>query len=222
MVCFKSLFFMAVKPATFRGHGGIRRMPDKSENLRQQKMSQQQPATNTNLVNIKLSEQLKKLPQNDSMEDINLDSSMSKSIQEALFYQPLKANTQTPTSATTTTTSSAISALTATKRQHNQVHNMDSQSTEPSNDSSILKLNSDMDSQISSSTCSNSMDDSSILHSVPAAGTKSSSPFIAPVSLNVDSPFKGISLKDFESHRKMIEEQNRQKKEMLYKVIEQQ
>lgn len=34
------------------------------------------------------------------------------------------------------------------------------------------------------------------------------------------SPFKGISLKDFESQRKIIEEQNKQKKEMLYKAIE--
>ncbi|XP_062133115.1 RAB6-interacting golgin [Drosophila sulfurigaster albostrigata] len=39
--------------------------------------------------------------------------------------------------------------------------------------------------------------------------------------LSTDSPFKGISLKDFEQHRKMIEEQNKQKKQMLYKAIEQ-
>ncbi|KAH8366047.1 hypothetical protein KR093_008603 [Drosophila rubida] len=39
--------------------------------------------------------------------------------------------------------------------------------------------------------------------------------------LSIDSPFKGISLKDFEQHRKMIEEQNKQKKQMLYKAIEQ-
>lgn len=36
------------------------------------------------------------------------------------------------------------------------------------------------------------------------------------------SPFQGVSLKDFESQRRMQEEQNRQKKEMLYKAIEQQ
>ncbi|XP_030385301.1 RAB6-interacting golgin [Scaptodrosophila lebanonensis] len=39
--------------------------------------------------------------------------------------------------------------------------------------------------------------------------------------LNTDSPFKGISLKDFEQHRKMIQEQNKQKKQMLYEAIEQ-
>lgn len=41
-------------------------------------------------------------------------------------------------------------------------------------------------------------------------------------SLNINSAFKGISLKDFESHRKMIEEQNRQKKELLYQAIQEQ
>lgn len=35
------------------------------------------------------------------------------------------------------------------------------------------------------------------------------------------SMFQGISLKDFENHRKMIEEQNRQKKELLAKALEQ-
>lgn len=33
--------------------------------------------------------------------------------------------------------------------------------------------------------------------------------------------YQGISLKDFEQHRKLIEEQNKQKKEMLTKAIEQ-
>lgn len=35
------------------------------------------------------------------------------------------------------------------------------------------------------------------------------------------SLFQGISLKDFERHRKMVEEQNKQKKEMLTRAIEQ-
>lgn len=34
--------------------------------------------------------------------------------------------------------------------------------------------------------------------------------------------FKGISLKDYESQRRMVEEQNKQKKEILYRAIEQQ
>lgn len=36
------------------------------------------------------------------------------------------------------------------------------------------------------------------------------------------SPFKGMSLKDFESRRKLVEEQNKMNKELLYKAIEQQ
>lgn len=36
------------------------------------------------------------------------------------------------------------------------------------------------------------------------------------------SPFKGMSLKDFESRRKVVEEQNKMNKELLYKAIEQQ
>lgn len=39
-------------------------------------------------------------------------------------------------------------------------------------------------------------------------------------TINGGSPFKGVSLKDFESQRKMIEEQNKQKKDLLYKAIE--
>lgn len=66
-------------------------------------------------------------------------------------------------------------------------------------DSSILKISS-------------TDDDASILPS-----TKDST----GERLSTDSPFKGISLKDFEQHRKMIEEQNKQKKQMLYKAIEQ-
>lgn len=38
----------------------------------------------------------------------------------------------------------------------------------------------------------------------------------------INSPFKGMSLKDFESQRRVVEEQNKQKKELLFKTIEQQ
>ena len=93
------------------------------------------------------------------------------------------------------------------------------QTTESSSDFSVLKKNHDVNSQISSTT--SSLDDSSILPSLPAI-SKHRSDHNEPAALEAPSPFKGISLKDFESHRKMIEEQNRQKKEMLYKAIEQQ
>ncbi|XP_017072177.1 RAB6-interacting golgin [Drosophila eugracilis] len=71
-------------------------------------------------------------------------------------------------------------------------------------DSSILKI-SGGDSQ--------SVDDASILPSSKESSSRE--------RLNTDSPFKGISLKDFEQHRRMIEEQNKQKKQMLYQAIEQ-
>ncbi|XP_017059032.1 RAB6-interacting golgin [Drosophila ficusphila] len=83
----------------------------------------------------------------------------------------------------------------------------DAEATTSTDDSSILKI-SGGDSQTTSSA-----DDASILPS-----TKDSS---LGERLNTDSPFKGISLKDFEQHRRMIEEQNKQKKQMLYQAIEQ-
>ena len=40
--------------------------------------------------------------------------------------------------------------------------------------------------------------------------------------IQTSSPFKGISLKDFETDRKLRQEQNKQKKELLYQAIERQ
>lgn len=211
--------FILVKPAKFGGHGGIRRIPEKNDYLRQQKMSQIKPqtpkeTTTNNYNNHKLNDKLKQLPTNDdSLEDINLDSSMSKSIEEALFYQPFAATGQQQQKQ-----SAAEKRLQGHPDQPRTTNAMDTQTS--NEDSSILKLSSEMDSQISSTTCTDSLNDSSILPSNPAAVVPSA--FTPPSSLNVQSPFKGISLKDFESHRKMIEEQNRQKKEMLHKAIEQQ
>lgn len=37
----------------------------------------------------------------------------------------------------------------------------------------------------------------------------------------IDSPFRGMSLKDFETQRRFIEEQNKLKKDLIYKAIEQ-
>lgn len=239
-----------VRPATLRGHGGIRRqMPDKSESRQPSSRMQANNNNGATVVSSKtLSDKLQKMDTNDSMEDINLDRSMSKSLEEALFYQPLKKSSQQPhTTETTiskdTTTTSASTTTTTTLKapmsrqiidgsQHQSSitrKETNSQQRSSNDDSSILKLNLPDDSQISS-TCSNSNsmddDDSSIL---PASSSSSAAnsdmtptPFVPPSSLNVQSPFRGISLKDFESHRKMIEEQNRQKKDLLYKVIEQQ
>uniref|UniRef100_A0A1I8Q1E4 RAB6-interacting golgin n=1 Tax=Stomoxys calcitrans TaxID=35570 RepID=A0A1I8Q1E4_STOCA len=212
-----------MRPATFRGHGGIRRMPDKGESHRssQQKMQSNPLVPNKNKM---LTDKLQSMDTNDSMEDINFDGGLSKSIEEALFFQPQKKTYRqqsTEKSNSTTTTSSNTNAELPTSRQ-NTIGSQQSahQQQQSSNDSSLLKLNIDADSQITS-TCSSSMDDddSSILPS--SIGDKTPTPFVPPSSLQVQSPFRGISLKDFETHRKMIEEQNRQKKDLLYKVIEQ-
>uniref|UniRef100_T1P941 RAB6-interacting golgin n=1 Tax=Musca domestica TaxID=7370 RepID=T1P941_MUSDO len=216
-----------IKPATFRGHGGIRRMPDKSEINRLQKMQGNMAANKKNLA-----DKIQQMDTNDSMEEINLDSSLSKSIEEALFYKPPEKSQQQSNETTTTTsktpatnTMARTPTLTTSRPNiaagqpytHKELDSQQQQQT--SNTSSILKLNLEDESKISS-TCSNSMDDDeSILPS--AADEKTNDAFVPPSSLNVQSPFRGISLKDFETHRKMIEEQNRQKKDLLYKVIEQ-
>ncbi|XP_050075213.1 RAB6-interacting golgin [Anopheles maculipalpis] len=51
-----------------------------------------------------------------------------------------------------------------------------------------------------------------------------SAPGVAGLRTNLNdvlTPFKGMSLKDFEQQRKMMEEQNRQKRDILHKAIEQ-
>ncbi|XP_055376763.1 RAB6-interacting golgin [Condylostylus longicornis] len=55
-----------------------------------------------------------------------------------------------------------------------------------------------------------SINDSDYIHSVTQKETK----------LPQMSPFRGVSLKDFEAHRKFREEQNKIKKDILYKAIE--
>ncbi|KAM7355691.1 golgin, RAB6 interacting [Cochliomyia hominivorax] len=210
-----------MKSAKFGGHGGIRRMPERNDYLRQQKMSQIKKQTPLETANHdKMSDKLKMIQSNVSMEDINLDRSMSKSIEEALFYQPFVSD-QRKQHQQQQIQKAAEKRLQGHDGEQQRVitNAMDTHSSQSSSeDSSILKLNSEMDSQISSTT---SLEDSSILPSTPAAATDNQNPFSAPSSLKIQSPFKGISLKDFESHRKMIEEQNRQKKEMLHKAIEQ-
>lgn len=62
--------------------------------------------------------------------------------------------------------------------------------------------------------------DESILH-ISRSDNESNGINLEKKPVTVNSPFKGISLKDFESQRKLIEEQNKQKKAMLYKAIEQ-
>ncbi|XP_039964394.1 RAB6-interacting golgin [Bactrocera tryoni] len=183
----------AIKPA-FRGqHGGIRRMPEKwtrsAESQRKEmKSSQSSKSVPTGLPSNKLEKNI--VTVNDTLEDINLDGSMSKSIEEALFYQPI---------------------CKLAVKSNGASNNLP---TTESDESSILKLPAG-DNNVSS-TSTNEADDSSILPT--AQESKVSKPTVD--LLNTDSPFRGMSLREFETQRKLIEEQNKQKKELLHKAIE--
>lgn len=52
-------------------------------------------------------------------------------------------------------------------------------------------------------------------------GMSASTPMAKTMPESTNTPFKGMSLKDFEQQRKLMQEQNRQKRDMLQKVIEQ-
>ncbi|XP_055911732.1 RAB6-interacting golgin [Eupeodes corollae] len=152
-----------MKSATIRSHG-IRRMPEKKELARSQenlKIKKPVQKNNPKAVVTTLSQ-----AQEDSMDEINLNKSMSKSIEGALFYQPIP------------------------KAQHT----IQKEPSDISRSPDVPNDNND-----------NSFNDSSIL---------------PEPSENIESPFKGVSLKDFEVHRKLIEEQNKQKKDLLHKAIE--
>lgn len=205
-------------------------MPDKSEINRLQKMQGNMAANKKNLA-----DKIQQMDTNDSMEEINLDSSLSKSIEEALFYKPPEKSQQQSNEATTTSKTPATNTIARTPTlttsrpniaagqpyTHKELDSQQQQQQQTSNTSSILKLNLEDESKISS-TCSNNMDDDESILPSAADEKTTNDAFVPPSSLNVQSPFRGISLKDFETHRKMIEEQNRQKKDLLYKVIEQQ
>uniref|UniRef100_W8BJW4 RAB6-interacting golgin n=1 Tax=Ceratitis capitata TaxID=7213 RepID=W8BJW4_CERCA len=182
----------AIKPA-FRGHhGGIRRMPEKwsrSAESHRKEIKSAQSAKSTPSVELTDSTSSRKTEkENDVLENINLDGSMSKSIEEALFFQPMsKPNLKT---------------------------NGSGPNNSDLDQSSILKL--PVGDNNVSSTSVNDADDSSILPTIQK--TKPSTP--SSDILNTDSPFKGMSLREFETQRKLIEEQNKQKKELLHKAIE--
>ncbi|EAT36128.1 AAEL011765-PA [Aedes aegypti] len=62
----------------------------------------------------------------------------------------------------------------------------------------------------------NALPDCPVLEGLPA-----STPMVKSSGPDTVTPFKGMSLKDFEQQRKLMQEQNRQKRNMLQKVIEQ-
>ncbi|XP_055843114.1 RAB6-interacting golgin [Episyrphus balteatus] len=155
-----------MKSATIRNHG-IRRMPDKKDLARsQENLKIKKPDRKINIKG-QMPTQPPTLQQQEEsiMDEINLNKSMSKSIEGALFYQPIPNTLQ--------------------QNQNEQ-----------------LDVSSSSDSPVEN----NSLNNSSILPE-PSENIES-------------SPFKGISLKDFEVHRKIIEEQNKQKKDLLHKAIE--
>ncbi|KAH8319372.1 hypothetical protein KR067_005547 [Drosophila pandora] len=186
-----------------RNQPGIRRMPDKTFRQADQlrKQQPQQPTEKKTQKSQELATKAKlgagtptvnPAPADDvvtveSKKSLDLERPLSDSLMAALYHghQP-----KPPSSATATYADAA------------------GESSETTDDSSILKISS-------GSGSNGSTDDASILPSSKDSESRNSD------RLNTDSPFKGISLKDFEQHRKMIEEQNKQKKQMLYQAIEQ-
>ncbi|XP_062543763.1 RAB6-interacting golgin [Armigeres subalbatus] len=69
---------------------------------------------------------------------------------------------------------------------------------------------------LSSAGALTAVPDSPVLEGLPA-----STPMAKNATPETVTPFKGMSLKDFEQQRRLMQEQNRQKREMLHKVIEQ-
>uniref|UniRef100_A0A1A9VYT5 RAB6-interacting golgin n=1 Tax=Glossina austeni TaxID=7395 RepID=A0A1A9VYT5_GLOAU len=190
------------KLSELRRHIGIKRLPDTNE-INHAKVPQQPLSTimgsktNNNLNNVAKTEPIIRPTM-----DINLDQSMSKSIEEALFYQALKISHPNKKEIVKTKSNIASSFL-----------------NEECNDSSILKVSTSVQSE-TSSTYSNDSDDLSI---VPSAITNlQSMPLPKPLKqlncLNVQSPFKITSFKDAQLPRKMVEVENRQKKELLRKT----
>ncbi|KAL9902396.1 golgin, RAB6 interacting isoform 1-T1 [Glossina fuscipes fuscipes] len=176
-----------------RRHIGIKRLPNTND-INQSKVPQHALSTikgskaNTNLNNVAKTEPVVR-----STMDINLDQSMSKSIEEALFYQPLRISQPKKEEIVKSKSNVASSFI-----------------NEECSDSSILKVSTSVQSE-ASSTYGHDVDDLSI---VPSAITNlQSMPLAKPLKqlncVNVQSPFKIASLKDAQLH---------QKKELFYKT----
>lgn len=181
-----------------RRHIGIKRLPDTNE-INHAKVPQHPLSTiKGSKTNNILNNVAKTEPIIRSTMDINLDQSMSKSIEEALFYQPLKISHPNKKEIVKSKSNIASSFI-----------------NEECSDSSILKVSTSVQSE-TSSTYSNDTDDLSIVPSAIA------NPLPKPLKqlncLNIQSPFKITSFTDAQLHRKMVEVENRQKKELLYKT----
>ncbi|KAH8285960.1 hypothetical protein KR054_000061 [Drosophila jambulina] len=187
-----------------RNHPGIRRMPDKifrqADQLRKQHQQQQQPqqkktqkVDDAKKTKSRATTPTEKTPTPTVEDDAEAADRLSLDLDRPLSDSLMDAlyHGHAPARDKAATYADAGG------------ENSEATSTD---DSSILKMSGSNSQAISSA------DDVSILPS-----TKDSS----RERLNTDSPFKGVSLKDFEQHRRMIEEQNKQKKQMLYQAIEQ-
>ncbi|EDW33449.1 GL15484 [Drosophila persimilis] len=200
-----------------RNQPGIRRMPDK--NIRQaDQMRKQQPQSQAKPQQVAAAKKTTAksgrstptestappTPNTDvvpAQVSLNLDRPLSDSLVEALYYGKASAPSTGRSVATTATYAEAVAASSG------GVSSGDGDTSEATiDDSSILKISN------SNKNGTSSDDAASILPS-----TKD----LSREGLNTDSPFKGVSLQDFEQHRKMIQEQNKQKKQMLYQAIEQ-
>lgn len=183
---------------------GIRRMPDKifrqADQLRKQQQ-QQQPKTQQAVGPAKAKPRSATPTATQPKEPPTATKSADKREEESLnleqglsdsLVEALYCGTVKPATMTNGQPAASVGTATYTPSGH---------STTP-DDSSILKVSS-------------TDDDASILPSTKDSEGEQQH------GLTTESPFKGISLKDFEQHRKIIEEQNKQKKQMLYKAIEQ-
>ncbi|XP_016986087.1 RAB6-interacting golgin [Drosophila rhopaloa] len=185
-----------------RNQPGIRRMPDKifrqADQLRKQQQQQQQPTKKPDEVKKTKSGTVTptEKPEIPTAEDdvVHESLNLDRALSDSLM-EALYHGHATPRDNKPTPTATYADAA------------VEISEATSADDSSILKI-SGGDSQNTGSTY-----DASIL--------PSSKDSTSQERLNTDSPFKGISLKDFEQHRRMIEEQNKQKKQLLYQAIEQ-
>lgn len=178
---------------------GIRRKPDKifqqADQLRKQQQQQAPsktvPAKAKPRTTTPTTAQPKEPPTATKSADKHEESLNLDQGLSDSLVEALYCGTVKPSTMTNGKPAASVGTATYTPSDH---------STTP-DDSSILKVSS-------------TDDDASILPSTKDSEGEQH-------GLSTESPFKGISLKDFEQHRKLIEEQNKQKKQMLYKAIEQ-
>lgn len=148
-----------------------------------------------------------------NLSDLDVNKSMSKSIEQIFFNGHLKIDA---------CNNDLVNDRLVEK------DTLDLSITQTSSDTSILHLDNDSlssrNKESLSETSTSNLSYLSILPSSKKTYSNGTSNDIKPITdmefLNLQPPLQGISLEGFESRRKMIEEQNRHRTEMLYKAIE--